>query len=261
MDREAVIERARASGVETVLCILSADDDAEMSRAREQLTPLGPALLFAAAVHPHRAGAHQDAADRAADQTRRAQAATGAVALGEMGLDYHYDFAPRDAQQEVFAAQVALAVELDLPVIIHTREAADDTLAVIRDAGGGRARGVMHCFTGTADEARRALDLGFWISFSGILTFPRAGALRDLAATVPPDRVLVETDAPYLAPVPYRGKRNEPAWVVETLRCLAGLHGCTPDEMAAQIQRNFDAFLGRTASGATGGIGASRVDT
>jgi TatD DNase family protein len=174
-----------------------------------------------------------------------------------MGLDYHYDFAPREVQKQVFGAQVGLAVELALPVVIHTREASADTEAILRDAGRGRVRGVMHCFTGTADEARRALDLGFWISFSGILTFPRAADLRAVAASVPPDRLLVETDAPYLAPVPHRGRRNEPAFVVETLACLAGLHGMTADAMARQIAENAAAFVGPAGNRGT----AARVDT
>jgi TatD DNase family protein len=169
-----------------------------------------------------------------------------------MGLDYHYDFAPRDVQRTVFAGQVALAVEMSLPIVIHTREAFDDTLAVIADAGGGRSRGVMHCFTGTADEARRALDNGFYISLSGILTFPRAGDLREVAKLVPLDCLLVETDSPYLAPVPYRGKRNEPAWVGETASTLAGLHGLTLEAMDANLSANYAAFVGRDGAATPG---------
>ena len=120
---------------------------------------------------------------------------------------------PRDVQRDVFAAQVQLAVELDLPVAIHTREAGNDTIEILQDAGGGRVRGVMHCFTGTASDARQALDLGFYLSIPGIVTFPKAGALREVVLGVPLDRILVESDAPYLAPVPHRGKRNEPAFI------------------------------------------------
>jgi TatD DNase family protein len=172
------------------------------------------------------------------------------VAVGEIGLDYHYDFSPRDVQREVFAAQVSLAVDLGKPVVIHTREATDDTLAVLRDAGGGRVRGVMHCFSGSTDDARRALELGFFISLAGILTFPRAGALRDVAAFVPDDRLLVETDAPFLAPVPHRGKRNEPAWLAETVSHLAALRSRPVDEIGARVSSNFDAL-----------VGSGRVDT
>lgn len=260
-DRPAVVTRAREAGVAAALCILAADDSEEIERARLEVSPLWPDVLYGTAVHPHGAGAYEDGPARAAEVTREAAARVSAVALGEMGLDYHYDFAPRQTQQLVFAAQVALAVELDRPVVIHTREAAADTAAILREAGAGQVRGVMHCFTGTMDEAREALDLGFWISFSGILTFPRAGDLREVAGFIPPDRLLVETDAPYLAPVPHRGRRNEPAWVVETLSCLAGVHGLTTEAMAEQVCANFEAFL-RRANPPTGrGRAATRVDT
>lgn len=247
LDRPAVAARAREAGVACALCILAADDDAEVQRAAE-VQAAWPAVRFATAVHPHRAGVYLDGPAKAVDVTRRAAAAVGAVALGEMGLDYHYDLAPRDVQRAVFAAQLALAIGLDLPVVIHTREAAGDTAALIEAAGAGRVRGVMHCFTGTREDARRALDLGFWISFSGILTFPRAGDLREVAKFVPRDRVLVETDAPYLAPVPHRGARNEPAWVVETLACLAALHELPAADMAAQVVANFEACFGSSGA-------------
>ena len=163
-----------------------------------------------------------------------------------MGLDYHYDFAPRDVQCAVFAAQAELATELNLPVIIHTREAADDTFEILK--GQGRAKGVMHCFTGTLDEARRALDLGFYISLSGIATFPKSEALREVARFVPDDRLLVETDAPFLAPIPHRGKRNEPAWVMETLRAVAATRGVDAGACAAKIVLNFKALFGEAAA-------------
>ncbi|HUF46371.1 MAG TPA: TatD family hydrolase [Vicinamibacterales bacterium] len=247
-DREAVVARARAAGVSAAICILAADADAEVAAAREVLRPLWPELWFATGVHPHGAGAYADEPSRAADRAREAAAAVSAVALGEIGLDYHYDFAPTDVQQQVFAAQVGLAGELGLPVVIHTREASADTEAILREVGAGRVRGVMHCFTGTADDARRALDLGFWISWSGILTFPRAADLRAVAAAVPLDRLLIETDAPYLAPVPHRGQRNEPAYVVETLRVLAGLHQCSVETLAQQIRENLAALLGSSTA-------------
>lgn len=245
-DRSEVVARARAAGVSGALCIVAADDEAERERAVGDVRAAWPEIAFATAVHPHAAAPYEADATRAAAGTRESARALEAIALGEMGLDYHYDFAPRSVQQAVFAAQVELAVELDLPVVIHTREATDDTFAILREAGQGRVRGVMHCFTGSAEEARRALDLGFWISFSGIVTFPRAGDLRDVAASVPLDRLLVETDAPYLAPVPHRGKRNEPAWVVETLTCVARLHGLSRDGAAERLAASFSTFLGRT---------------
>jgi TatD DNase family protein len=250
-DRAAVIQRAQAAGLSRALCILTADDEAELARGAGVRT-LWPAVDFAAAVHPHRAGVFAGREAEAVDAARAAASRMDAVALGEMGLDYHYDFAPRDVQRTVFAGQVALAVEMSLPIVIHTREAFDDTLAVIADAGGGRSRGVMHCFTGTADEARRALDNGFYISLSGILTFPRAGDLREVAKLVPLDCLLVETDSPYLAPVPYRGKRNEPAWVGETASTLAGLHGLTLEAMDANLSANDAAFVGRDGAATPG---------
>ena len=245
-DLDAVIARAQAAGVARVLCILSADEPDELERAAKVATAW-PAVAFSAAIHPHRAGAYAGNAAGAAAITRRAVEARSAVAVGEIGLDYHYDFAPRDVQRDVFAAQVALAVELDTPVVIHTREATDDTMAVLRETGAGRVRGVMHCFSGTPDEARLALDLGFFISLAGILTFPKAANLRDLARFVPEDRVLVETDAPFLAPVPHRGKRNEPAWVVETLGVLSNVRGVPASVLAERIVSNFAAFAGSHA--------------
>jgi len=203
-----------------------------------------PGVTFAAAVHPHRAGPYQSRTADAVKATRDAALRCNAVALGEMGLDYHYDFAPREVQLAVFAAQAALATELNLPVIIHTREAADDTFGVLGNEGHGRVRGVMHCFTGTLDEARRALELGFYISLSGIATFPKSEALREVARFVPADRLLVETDAPFLAPIPHRGKRNEPAWVMETLRAVAATRGIDAGACAAQIVLNFRALFG-----------------
>ena len=143
------------------------------------------------------------------------------VAWGEIGLDYHYDFAPRDVQKEVFRRQLRLARDRDLPVVIHTREADDDTVDILREESHGTLRGVFHCFTGDAKLARHALDLGFHVSFSGIVTFRRADEIREVAKLVPSDRLLAETDAPYLAPIPHRGKRNEPAWVSRVVEVLA----------------------------------------
>lgn len=260
-DLAAVVARARQAGVGRALCILAADDEAELARAAASVTPAWPEVQYATAVHPHAAGAYRHDTAAAVAVARRAAAGARAAAVGEMGLDYHYDFAPRDTQQAVFAGQVALALELDAPVVIHTREAFDDTIAILRESGAGRVRGVMHCFTGNLDEARRSLDLGFHISLSGILTFPKAGDLRDVAGFVPIDRLLVETDAPYLAPVPHRGARNEPAWVVETLACLAGIHRLRPETMAAQVSANFDALLKGGEPGAGGRGTATRVDT
>jgi TatD DNase family protein len=247
-DLKQVVERAQAAGVPRALCILSADEADEVERC-DLVRTAWPAVMFATAVHPHRAKPYAGRATDAAAATRVAVARSQAIAVGEIGLDYHYDFSPRDVQREVFAAQVALAVELDLPVIIHTREATADTIAVLRDTGAGRVRGVMHCFTGSVDEARLALELGFCVSLAGIVTFPKSEALRDVARFVPEDRLLVETDAPYLAPVPHRGKRNEPAFVVETLAAIAKVRGVDSRVLSAIIVRNFEGlFLSRGAA-------------
>jgi TatD DNase family protein len=237
-DLADVVARAAAAGLTDAICILASDDEAELARA-SAVRDAWSGVRFSTGIHPHASGKYAGRADVAAATTRAAiDGQPHACGVGEIGLDYHYDFAPKDVQQEVFAGQVALAVERDLPVVIHSREAMDDTIAVLRDAGQGRVRGVIHCFTGTADEARLALEIGFYVSFAGILTFPRAQSLRDAAAIVPLDRVLVETDAPFLAPVPHRGKRNEPAWVTETLATLAGVTGLPVAEAAKIVQAN-----------------------
>ena len=242
-DLPAVVARATTAGVTTALCILSADEPDEVGRAAD-VRAAWPAVQFAAAIHPHRAAAYAGRAAVAAGITRAAAQTSAAVAIGEIGLDYHYDFAPRDVQRDVFAAQIALACERDLPVIIHTREATADTIAVLKEAGQGRVRGVFHCFSGSREEAVQGLDLGFYISLAGILTFPKAGSLRDTAAMIPGDRLLVETDAPFLAPVPNRGKRNEPAWVRATLETLASVHGMPADVMASHVAANFRTLIG-----------------
>jgi TatD DNase family protein len=241
-DLPLVVARARAAGVHSALCILSADEPEEVARAAG-VSSAWPDVRFAAAIHPHRAGAYAGRVEDAVDEVRRAVDQASAVAVGEIGLDYHYDFAPRNVQQDVFAAEVDFAASRALPVIIHTREAMDDTLAILRPRSTS-VRGVMHCFTGTPDEARRALDLGFYISLSGIVTFPKAGTLVDVARLVPEDRLLIETDAPFLAPVPHRGSRNEPAWVAHTLDVLAKLRGVDRDALGAATSRNFMKFAG-----------------
>jgi TatD DNase family protein len=239
-DLDDVVSRAKDAGLESALCILSADEADEVGRA-EVVRKAWAGIRFSAGVHPHRAGGFAERPAAAAATAADAIDQIGAVALGEIGLDYHYDFAPRAVQQAVFEAQVALAVSRHLPVVIHTREATDDTMAVLRNAPG--VSGVMHCFTGTLEEARQALDLGFHISLSGIVTFPRAASLREVARFVPADRLLVETDAPFLAPVPYRGQRNEPAWVVETLKSIAAVRSVSATELTATVVGNFVALV------------------
>jgi TatD DNase family protein len=193
-------------------------------------------------VHPH------DAA-KATPETFAAMEALAAevtakskvLAIGEIGLDYHYDFSPRDIQRDVFLTQLKLAGRAGKPIVIHTREAWDDTLALLREHWSGG--GIIHCFSGGPVEARQALDLGFHLSFGGVITFPKAEALREAARMVPEDRLLIETDAPYLAPVPKRGKRNEPALIVHTARKLAELRGESYEELCDVTSENFHRLL------------------
>jgi TatD DNase family protein len=238
-DIQAVVGRARAASLAGALCIVDASDPEECGRARGVLA-LWDGLRTTAGVHPHRAAPFASRPGAAAELADARIAAEPLVrAVGEIGLDYHYDFAPRDVQRAVFAAQIRLACDRDLPLVVHTREADDDTIALLSREGKGKARGVFHCFAGDMPLAKRALDLGFHVSFSGIVTFPKAGPVRDAAAIVPPDRILVETDAPYLAPVPHRGTRNEPCRVVEVVRALAALRGVGDEAMAAICLSNY----------------------
>ena len=197
-------------------------------------------MWWTAGVHPHDARSFD--ASRDLDAIRQHLDA-GAVAVGECGLDYHYDHSPREAQRHAFAQQLELAREAGKPVVVHTREAEDDTRAMVSDAGRDLVRGVMHCFTGTHELARTALDAGWFISFAGIITFKR-WTDDDLLRLVPDDRLLVETDAPYLAPVPYRGKRNEPAHLPLTIARLALARGSTPERIASVTEANARALFG-----------------
>jgi len=240
-DLEGVVARAKEAGLTGALVILAAGDQAEAARAHKVREAWG-AVRFATGVHPHTAGVFAERPIDAARAVVEHAKPFGACAVGEIGLDYHYDYAPRGVQQEVFAAQLATAKHLGQPVIIHTREATDDTFEILARAGG--VRGVFHCFTGDAAMARRALDIGFHVSFSGIVTFPKAGAIREAAMLVPDDRLLVETDSPYLAPVPFRGKRNEPAHVARVVEALAALRGAIPARLAERTSLNFDGLFG-----------------
>jgi TatD DNase family protein len=231
-DRDEVIARARAAGASAVICI----GESIVAAARAHTIALAhPGFIWhTAGVHPH------DAADF--DATRDIAAignelARGAVAVGECGLDYHYDHSPRDRQRAAFAAQLALASEHGVPVVVHTREAEDDSTAMVREAGQQGVRGVLHCFTGSHALAVAALDVGWSISFSGIITF-RKWADDALIRLVPDDRLLAESDAPYLAPVPNRGKRNEPAWVAHTVARLAAARGADTVTLGHQVAAN-----------------------
>ena len=247
-DLEAVIERARGSGVDGALCVLDATNEAEAARAI-RVAALWPAVRFAVGVHPHQAGVFADRLDDVEAHVRAAiEARAGTCAVGEIGLDYHYDFAPREVQREVFRRQIQVATQVGRPVVIHTREADEDTLAILTERGPA-VSGVVHCFTGDEMMAERAVGLGLHVSFSGIVTFRAADSVREAAAVVPDDRLLVETDAPYLAPVPHRGKRNEPAWVGHVADRLAEVRGVAPDMLRARTAAAFETLFGRDLSG------------
>jgi TatD DNase family protein len=235
-DRDATVARARAAGVETMLIVGGVDEENGHRRALTVAEQLG--LPASAGIHPHEA---KLATDAIYDELRRFAKDRRIVAIGEIGLDFHYDYSPRDVQRDVFRAQVRLAKEAGLPIIIHTREADDETASLLEDEGA--TKGVIHCFTGGHDLARRALALGFYISFSGILAFPRSEVIQEVARTVPLDRLLVETDSPFLAPPPHRGKRNEPAFVVEVARKVAALRGIPVEEVGRAAARNFRALM------------------
>jgi TatD DNase family protein len=236
-DREQTIERALAAGVECMMAIGTGDGPADLEVA-VRLAERHDFIYATIGVHPHDASKAN-----AGTWTRMRELAKHpkVLAVGEIGLDYHYDFSPRDVQRAVFEQQLAIAAEAGKPIVIHTREAWDDTLETLRAHWHGA--GVMHCFSGGEAEARQALDLGFHLGFGGVLTFPKAEAVRQAARMAPADRILVETDCPYLAPVPHRGKRNEPAFVVKTVLRLAEVRQCAPEEIAEVTTGNFERLM------------------
>ena len=233
-DLPGVLARASEAGVDRIITIgvklSTADRPRRIAESHDN-------VWFSAGIHPHEAGNEALACDvdaimAAADHPR-------CVAIGEAGLDYHYDYAPRDLQAASFRAQITAARTLGLPIIVHAREADDDIASIIEDEmARGTFAGVLHCFSSGAKLARRALDVGFYVSFSGILTFKSAETIQQVARDAPADRILVETDAPFLAPVPMRGKPNEPAFTSHTLAKLAELRGTTVEEMAALTRAN-----------------------
>jgi TatD DNase family protein len=232
-DLDAVVARAHAAGVERMITI--GTRVAKAARAAE-IAERYECVSFTVGTHPHEA-AGEGAEDYAA--MRRFAAHPKCVGIGEAGLDYHYNYAPREVAERVFRGQIALARELDLPLVIHTRDADDDMAAILRhEMGQGRFSALLHCFTGSRALAEAGLELGLSISFSGVVTFKNSAELRAIARDVPLDRILVETDAPYLAPVPYRGKRNEPAFVAATARVVAETRGVEPETLAAATRAN-----------------------
>jgi TatD DNase family protein len=242
VDREEVLKRAHDAGVLTILNVGTGDPH---SGALERAVDFGRThqnIYTAIGTHPHDARLYDDAAEEKIKSLIRSERV---IAWGEIGLDFHYDNSPRDVQIEVFKRQLRAARECDVPVIIHTREAESETIEILRGEYAGTKRGgIFHCFSGSLELAQAALDLGFMISFSGILTFKTADDLREVAQHVPLARMLIETDCPYLSPIPYRGKRNEPAYVIEVARTLGELYDVELEAMAYLTSDNFRRFFG-----------------
>jgi TatD DNase family protein len=245
-DREEVIARARETGVRTIVAIGNGDGPAQVD-CGIRLAEKHPFIYATIGVHPHEARLADESAYRNMQQLARHPKV---IAWGEIGLDYYYDHSPRETQKEVFIRQMELAAAARLPIVIHCRpsEGSDDAwehcLGLIHEHWAPQGLGgILHCFTGDWPQAKRALDMGFMISFAGNVTFPKAQQIRDAALEVPLDRILIETDSPYLAPVPHRGKRNEPAFVKETARKLAALRWLSIDEIGELTSRNFYKFF------------------
>lgn len=241
-DAAAVVQRANAAGVTAMVTIASDEEDAAAALRLARVLD----LHATAGIHPHQAlrpdAAFESVSDLVEDPL--------VVAVGETGLDYYYDNSPRKRQRHMFARHLELAAETGLPVVVHSRDADEDTAAMVRDVAG-TVMGVLHCFAGGVELFDAGMDAGWYVSFSGLLTFP-SYATADLVAETPMDRLLIETDAPYLAPVPHRGKRNEPAYVIEVARTAARLRGETVEQLAATTMANGLAFYGLDQPGAGG---------
>ena len=245
-DREEVIARAREAGVETIIAIGNGDGPGQVD-CGIRLAEKYEFIYATLGIHPHEARLADEGAYQKMEQLARHPKV---IAWGEIGLDYYYDHSPRETQRGVFTRQMELAAAAKLPIVIHCRpsEGSDDAwehcLGLIREHWTPQGLGgILHCFTGNWPQAKRALDMGFMISFAGNVTFPKAQQIRDAALKVPLDRILIETDSPYLAPVPHRGKRNEPAFVKATARRLGELRGLSTDEIGEQTSRNFYKFF------------------
>ena len=241
-DRDEVVARAHEAGVRAILNVGTGEPRSGAFERAVRVAEEYENVYAAVGVHPHDAKLFDDEA--AAQLRSLALGNSSVIAWGEIGLDYHYDHSPRDVQREVFRRQLRIAREAGLPVIIHSREADDDTVSILREEKTGEyRRGIMHCFGGSQRMAESVMELGFMISFAGNVTFKKAEDLRDVARAVPLERLLIETDCPYLTPVPFRGRRNEPARVLEVAECLAGLHKMTREEMGRITTENFSRFF------------------
>jgi len=239
-DRDAMLARARAGGVSTILAVGTGPGPEKLDAA----IPFAEAfdwIYTSVGIHPHEAKevtpAHLETLEKLAKHPK-------VIAWGEIGLDYFYDHSPRDVQERVFRQQMELARAAKLPLIIHCRDAWDDCLRVLEEAWNATGLGgVLHCFTGTLEHAQRGVDMGFMVSFTGNITYPKAQGIRDVAKTLPLSNVLIETDSPYLAPQPYRGRRNEPAYVVEVAKALGNVRDLDLQEIAARTTENFRRFF------------------
>jgi len=241
-DREDVVRRARDAGVRAILNIGTGDPHSGALERAVALAEKHDDIYAAVGIHPHDARLFDDsAAAKIKDLTKGSRV----IAWGEIGLDYYYDNSPREVQREVFSRQLRLARDVGLPVIIHTREAEADTVQILQSEWNASGLpGIMHCFSGSMNLAEHALGLGFMISFAGVVTFKKADELRNVARQVPLDRILIETDCPYLTPAPFRGKRNEPAHVIEIARSLGTIHGKDPEEIGRITSNNFNRLFG-----------------
>ena len=238
-DRPALLKRAAEAGVVRMLLVAQADDSVGLDRGLTIARDCG--IKASGGLHPHEAISWTEVL---AERLETLGETRSICAIGEIGLDFHYDHSPRDQQEEVFRRQIRIARSVKLPVIIHTREADDLTVKILQEEKADEVGGVIHCFTGTQELAEASLALGFSISFSGIACFANADPLRAVAKTVPMGRFLVETDCPFLAPPPHRGKRNEPAFVVDVARRMAEVKGVTLEELGETTVENFDRLFG-----------------
>jgi TatD DNase family protein len=241
-DRDEVIQRARDAGLHAILTVGTGDPQGGALERAVELAQKHDDIYAAIGTHPHDAKLF----DNSAEERIKAliKRSSRVIAWGEIGLDYHYDNSPREVQREVFRRQLQLAREARLPVVIHTREAEEDTIEILQSEWNApESRGIMHCFSGSWALAAATMKLGFLISFAGVLTFKKADDLRGVARQVPLDRLLIETDCPFLTPVPFRGRRNEPAHVVEVARCLGMLHEKTIAEIGQITTKNFNGLF------------------
>jgi len=240
-DRKEMIQRAQDAGIDIIVAIGNGDVDKNSHEKAQALADEYPFVYTTVGLHPHDALLFDDAL---AKHLIELSYHPKVIGWGELGLDYYYDHSPQEVQKAAFIKQLALARERKLPIIIHTRDAEEDTKEILKEhwLDTGLA-GIFHCFTGSYELAKAAVDMGFLISFSGVITFKKSKELRETAARLPLDRLLIETDCPYLAPEPFRGKRNEPAWVIETAKKLAEIHNTTIEKVAEITSNNFHKFF------------------